>query len=328
MRGFRVQGAGFRKRAVWLAALLLAAACCLPSNVSGQCGPEGCSPATRPARPLVPVAPPQEIPEAVRQCYNSLVSIRCGSWGGSGTYLGDKLVITCEHVLRDASGTARVEFPSGAAINARVLATEPAADLALLELLQPAPAEAAGIALAEGEPALGELVYSAGYGRSRKLMISAGRISNLDQFTVAYDPTNGSRRMRKTTEATGVNESGDSGGAWLTPQGKLRGVVWGGRQQDGTVSATTEFGGFLRDACDRWRRPFPQPGPPPSQPAPPPAAPVDLAPIFQRLDAIDKRLAAMEKPPEDKSDNTALTWLAMLAAGIAGAVMYYRFDDQ
>jgi hypothetical protein len=109
-------------------------------------------------------------------------------------------------------------------------------------------------------------------------------------------------------------------------------VVWGGRQQDGTVSATTEFGGFLRDACDRWRRPFPQPGSPPAQPTPQPPAPVELAPIFQRLDAIDKRLAAMEKPDEkpseEKPDNTALTWLAMLAAGTAAVVMYYRFDDQ
>ncbi len=313
--------------------LVLVASCTLAHPASGQCGPDGCRPPlVRPSRPLVPVAP-REIPEAVKQCYHSLVRIRCEKWGGSGTYLGDRLVITCEHVVRAATAAVRVEFPGGQAVEARVLATDFAADLALLELLGDPPADAKAIALADDSPAVGEPVYSAGYGRSQTLMVSAGRISNLDQFTVAYDPTTGLRRVRRTTEATGLTEAGDSGGAWLTRQGKLRGVVWGGRQQDRTVSATTELRDFLRGACDRWRRPFPQPDSPPAAepPAPAPATPpveVDLAPIVERLDAIDQRLAALEPPPEKKPPSTGLSWLAMLAAGIGAAVMYYRFEDK
>lgn len=310
--------------------LLLATITALPAAAQ-ICGPSGCPPSVggiQPTRPLVPVAPPGEIPEPVTNCYHSLVQVRCGQWGGSGTYLGDRLVITCEHVLRDGSGSAQVTFPGGSAVSTRALAVDAASDLALLELLGPAPAEAVGVALADGRPSLGEVVYSAGYGRSRNLMVSAGRISNLSQFTIAIDPTNGSRRPRNTTEATGLTESGDSGGAWLTPEGKLRGVVWGGRQQDGTVSATTELGGFLRDACDRWRRPFPQPSTPPRLPEPPPLLPpvvrpeapaVDLGPIVKRLDDIDARLDDLQ--PKDRT--SPLTWLAMLAAGAGAVFMFY-----
>ncbi len=298
----------------------------LVSTAPAQCGPEGCRLPASPARPLVPPALPDDVPEAVRQCYHSLVRIRCQSWGGSGTYLGSGLVITCEHVLRRAQGSAEVEFPGGTRLQAKVLAADHASDLALLELLGDPPAEARGVAVCDGPPAVGEAVYSAGYGRLRTLMISAGRISNLEQTTIACDPTDGSRRFRKTAEATGLTEAGDSGGAWLTRDGRLRAVVWGGRPEDRTVSATIEFGGFLRGACDRWRRPFPQPEPPAAPAAPPPVR-IDLGPIQVRLDAIEKRLSELQKPADPKSDDTALTWLAVLAAGVAATVAYYKFNE-
>ncbi|NLX97351.1 MAG: trypsin-like peptidase domain-containing protein [Rhodopirellula sp.] len=309
----------------------------LAATGSAQCGPEGCRlpgsaspPAARPARPVVPLPLPDDVPEPVRQSYHSLVRIRCDSWGGSGTYLGGRLAITCEHVLRQASGPVEVEFPCGKTLQAKVLATDYAADLALLELLGDAPTEARGIALCESPPAVGEVVYSAGYGRLRTLMLSAGRISNLDQVTIACDPTNNVRRFRKTAEATGLTEPGDSGGAWLARDGRLRAVVWGGRPEDGTVSATTELGDFLRGACDRWRRPFPQPDPPPAPIAPAPLPPVkiDLAPIEAHLDAIEKRLALLEQSPAAEPDNRALAWFAMLAAAVGAAMVYYKLEEK
>lgn len=303
---------------------------------SAQCGPGGCRipgalPAARPPQtaPARPVAPPQgELPEAVRHCYHSIVRVRCEPWAGSGTYLGDRLVLTCEHVLRNGSSTITVTFPSGVACSARAVASDPGADLALVELLEAAPAQAQGVPLADSTPNVGERIYTAGYGRSGTLMVSAGRISNLDQTTIAVDPTNRTERSRRTAEGTGLSESGDSGGAWLTSDGRLRGVVWGGREQDHTVSATVELCQFLQDACQRGRRPFPKPDELPVPPSPPPASvapvapPVDLGPIERRLDTIDGRLSSLENPPSRRRP-LLWDWLAVAVGLISGGSFYY-----
>lgn len=316
-----------------LTALLWAA------RVEAQCGPGGCRipgacPAVRPPQPAParPVAPPrEELPTAVRQCYHSLVRIHCEPWAGSGTYLGNRLVLTCEHVLRNGSTTITVSFPSGATCQARAVASDAASDLALLELLESAPAEARGVPLAETAPSVGELIYAAGYGRGGSLMVSPGRISNLEQTTIAYDPTSRTQRPRKTAESTGLSEPGDSGGAWLTADGRLRGVVWGGREQAHTISATTELCQFLREACDRWRRPFPQPDEAPSPPclppvvAVPPAPPVDLGPIERHLDSIDRRLSALENPPKKRTP--LWDWLAVGLGLVLGGCVFYRASE-
>jgi hypothetical protein len=241
------------------------------------------------------------------------------------------MAITCEHVVRGAQQSIYVTFPNGHMVEATVLASDYASDVALLGLKGGAPPEAKGVPIAEIAPSVGQAVYSAGYGKSGVLAISAGRVSRLDQYTIAYDPTNGVRRQRQTTEASGLTEPGDSGGAWLTEDGKLLGVVWGGREQDLSVSATTQLGGFLRDACDRWRRPFPKPdadqppaAAPPPLPVPEPAK-VDLSPIENRLDAIDRRLALLETPPQKPS--SSLGWLAAAAGVIAGGFLFFRTNE-
>ncbi len=307
----------------------------------GQCGPWGCKlpgsapvaepPMAGPVAPLVPVPPRGDPPAAVKQCYYSLVRIKCGAWGGSGTYLGNRLVLTCEHVVRNAQQSVYVTFPGDQMVEAAVLATDYASDVALLELKGGSPPQARGVPIEEGEPSLGQAVYSAGYGKSGTLAISAGRVSKLDQYTISYDPTNGVRRQRRTTEASGLSEPGDSGGAWLTDDGKLLGVVWGGRQQDLSVSATTGLGAFLRDACDRWRRPFPRPDNPPPPAVTPPVPPanppkVDLSPIENRLADIDRRLATLENPPKEKG-SPLLGWLAALVGVVAGGFLFFKTND-
>jgi hypothetical protein len=337
---FRLPTSDFVSHFVFL--LTLIAVLAFTATARGQCGPGGCKlpgaapvvqpPMPAPVRPMVPVPPAGEIPEAVKQCYHSLVRIHCDPWGGSGTYLGQGMVLTCEHVVRDAQGAVRVRFPGGEVVEAAVLASDYAWDVALLELKGHAPRSARGIVIDQSPPQVGQTVYSAGYGKQGGLAISAGRVLRLDQYTIAYDPTNGVRRQRPTTEASGLVEPGDSGGAWLTAEGRLLGVVWGGREQDLSVSATTQLGGFLNEACNRWRRPFPKPDadlPPAAAPPPvpiPQPPKVDLSPIVSRLDAIDRRLTALENPPPKKGPS-ALGWLAVALGVVAGGVLFFRTSE-
>lgn len=325
----------------FLLTLLLAGL--LSGPVLAQCGPRGCSPAgcgsqgepqiDPPAdRPMVAVPPQDETPPRVKKCYWSLVCIKHGPWGGSGTYLGSGMAITCEHIVRGAQHPVYVTFPNGHMVEAAVLASDYASDVALLELKGGAPAEAKGIPVEEAAPQVGQAVYSAGYGKAGSLAISAGRVSRLDQYTIAYDPTNGVRRQRPTTEASGMSEPGDSGGAWLTEDGKLLGVVWGGREQERSVSATTQLGGFLRDACERNRRPFPKPdtAPPVVAPVMPPPPVVDLSPIVGRLDDIAGRITKLENPPapaKPEPNKTLIGWLAAFGGVIAGALLFYKTQD-
>lgn len=319
--------------------------CPAPGMQDPQCGPEGCqipgmgpqypgqSPQMMPPerRPLVPIAP-AAIPDSVKQCHDSIVRIQCGPWGGSGTYLGSKLVVTCEHVARNGQQQGiTVVFPDGQSLPAQLLGSDYASDLALLELAGTVPATATGIPVEEQPAKVGQPVFSAGYGSDRALDISPGRVLGLDQFTIAYDPTTRTRRQRSTAEASGETMSGDSGGAWLTEDGQLLGVVWGGRP-DGTVSATANgLCEFLRSVCQRLRRPFPRPDKrEPSIPPPLPAPVVDLGPLNDRLDGINKRLSDLENPPVDANpskpqpDKTLMGWLAALAGGIAGCFLFYK----
>lgn len=313
----------------------------VPTLARAQCGPWGCRlpspppaaapPAVSPPAPLVPVPPLDEPPAAVTRCYHSIVRVRCGNVAGSGTYLGNRLVITCQHVARNSQGPLTITFPNGQTIQSTLLASDPASDIALLELGSPAPSQSKGISLAAHPAQLGQLVFSAGYGTSDELSISPGRITNLNQLAIACDPISGARHQRATTEASGLTEPGDSGGAWLTEQGELLGVVWGGRSQDHSVNATTQLADFLHQACNRWRRPFPRPDADPPQLTPAPPAlplppPVNLAPLERRLDAIDGRLATLENPPKKKNAPLA-DGLAIAAGLLGGAILFFRSNQ-
>lgn len=341
-------------RGIMLVVLLL---CFSVGDLFAQCGPDGCQiprgpdtsgwrsaapPSTRQQPPANQSPGDQSVPDAVRQCRDSIVKIKNGSWGGSGTYIGDGLVISCEHVCRGAQ-SIDVTFPTGETMQATVLGQDHDADLAVAQLTAPPPAGALGVPVVTEEARPGERIYMAGYGSNRSLVCVPGTIRDVSGMTMAYDPTNRQTRMRRTTEATGNTEAGDSGGAWLTEGGKLRGVHWGGAA--GSASATTDYATFLKGICDRNRKPFP----------PPVTPPFNAGPILDRLgqvevkidvmgrtlvevtrttnsladlaERMDGRLVKLETPPpepEQPAKNNMLQWLA-IAAGVLGAVaLFYQ----
>ncbi len=321
---------------------------------SGSCGPGGCQiPGSAPPstgwrsasppgavarRPLIdlPANPiTYDIPDAVADCRDSIVKIRAGEWGGSGTYIGDGLVITCEHVCRGAS-EVKVYFPTGEEMTANVIAAENGSDLAVVQLVGTPPHTARGVPVCTTPAATGERIFAAGYGPDNTLVCVPGSITDLSKYTMAVDTRGGGRVWKRpTAEATGHSLPGDSGGAWITEDGHLRAVLWGGRPGENCVTATTEYCEWLRGVCNGIRRPFPPP-------VTPPTPPFDPSPLQDRigkvevkvgdLDVLVGRLAAPPPPPieepveEDGDDGTTLLILSVVAGIItllvAGGIFF------
>lgn len=187
------------------------------------------------------------LPPAVERAAAAVVQIdNRGYGGGSGAYLGDGLVLSCDHLFRAERGGLEVgrivvSFPSGFASTAQVVGQDPVWDIALLALERP-PANVPVIAWAESAPQPGEVVVSLGYGRSGDLRASLGRVTGYGRDKQR------ATQLSDTLLATGGARHGDSGGPILSDQGQLVGVLWG---SDGRTVVGTQLG-MCRRIVERW----------------------------------------------------------------------------
>jgi len=356
-------------------AILAMLACSL---AEAQCGPGGCripgygsggwrsAPRyEQPRRPTMPAPSSQAptVPDPVRESYESLVKISAEPWGGSGTYIGGRVVVSCEHVFNGVRGAVLCVFPSGEQIRVDQIRKDASQEFAVL-LLEEEP-DAPGIPLAERPVRVGDRIWMAGYGSDRKLSLTGGRVQNTSLGMRAYDPTRRREKFMPAAQAQGTTYSGDSGGAWLTDDGELVAVHWGGSA--GSCYGTSEgLREYVEKACQGWRIRFPckrrpreepeeEPEVPPAPIVQPPPK-VDLGPLERsidslgdrlgsRLDGVDRKLDAtvsevrknreaivdldlrvgvLEKPPDRHG---LLFWtvigLAAISAVIVGGIIYF-----
>jgi hypothetical protein len=145
---------------------------------------------------------------------------------GSGTVIASDneraLVLTCHHLFDGRVGRIACAFLDGAELPAKLIASDPAHDLALLELESPRPRHAA-VAAAQS----GRWLTTCGFGTSGQLRAIRGQLVGTAQ-------TDGSQFASLRIAATVI--SGDSGGGVFDERGELCGVVWGVR--DGVAYAT------------------------------------------------------------------------------------------
>ncbi len=140
--------------------------------------------------------------------------------GGAGFVVSQGCdILTAYHVVRGAHPLIDVHLPSDAQVRAQVLATDPAQDLALLELprgtrcgaplpfASHTPAIGAPVGLL-GHPALGALVFARG--------AISGRAETVDVKTLG---------LFKEFPFRGAVDPGDSGGPLLNHWGQVVGVV-------------------------------------------------------------------------------------------------------
>ena len=162
---------------------------------------------------------------AVKQASQSIVSVHASGYLGSGTYVGDDLFVTCEHVVdgRTDRSVMLHDPTSDRTWIGRVIYTNPKNDIAIIKVasgvknFQP-------VRVAKRDTEYGQRLFGVGFGASYKTTELQRRIWS--GRMVSRGSIHGSIRMN---DFTFFNKaiSGDSGGACLNARGELVGVVWG-----------------------------------------------------------------------------------------------------
>jgi S1-C subfamily serine protease len=163
-------------------------------------------------------------------CVKVLVKDKDGRSGGTGALIGNQLVITCHHVVKDRnSSLVEVLFPNWRLVTGNVLAVNKKLDLALIEL-----STSTGQPLSLSSQSTwkaGDKFTIMGYGYGPfKAQVGSLHGSN---WGIGWKLVNGAKAR-----------SGDSGGPVLDSEGRYAGTLWGSND-DGTyftpVDAVVEF---------------------------------------------------------------------------------------
>lgn len=176
------------------------------------------APATSPATPVAPTG----IPELVERLQPSVVAIiargAAGEGEGSGViYDREGRIVTNNHVVEGAQRIT-VVLASGERLPARLLATDPQTDLAVLEVDRQdlPPAEFAG-----DLPRVGELAVAMGNPLGFENTVTAGIVSGLHRSVPSGGNTPALVDLIQTDAAI---SPGNSGGALVGRDGKVIGV--------------------------------------------------------------------------------------------------------
>jgi len=156
---------------------------------------------------------------------------------GSGTLIDVRgkfgMVITNWHVVRDATGTIEVVFPSGFSSKARALKVDSDWDLAALVVWRPS---AQPVSISERAPQPGDKLTICGYGQGSYRCATG-------HCTQYYAP-----RLdfpRHMVELDVEARQGDSGGPIFNEQGEMAGVLFGAGQGTTLGSFGGRVGAFL-----------------------------------------------------------------------------------
>ena len=190
-----------------------------------------------------------ELPEAVYAQRVNVVRIQYGRSQGSGTYLGDRLVLTCSHLLRgEREGlTADVKFAFGKRYRGTVLKYDFGYDIALLELDQSPPY--VGVPFAEANPRQGDFVTFMGFPQGAWNLYGVRPAQVVEYSRPAPEaPTD-------WFESSVPVIGGYSGGPAFSRTGHLYGNLWGsGRGRTIAVSTGRVLGWMGQAYLQRLRR--------------------------------------------------------------------------
>jgi serine protease Do len=140
---------------------------------------------------------------------------------GSGVLVsGDGQIVTAAHVVQSAD-TVRVTFVDGSAAAGRVVASEPAADLALLKV-ERVPAAAKVARLGDSDRVrVGDPVFTIGAPRGLAHVLSVGHVSARHQASRIA----GNFALGELLQTDAVLHRGNSGGPVFNRSGEVVGIV-------------------------------------------------------------------------------------------------------
>ena len=178
---------------------------------------------------------------AFGQDLSNVVRLQCGSSVASGTYLGDRLVLSCAHLFKgEPSKQATALFPDGSSHVGSVASLDQQWDQSLIELTTSPVAP--GVVLSVTNPQIGDPVTAVGYAQGRELMqvrgpvvelLSPGTTDKLDWFALS-----------------GSVVAGCSGGPLFDRQGHLVGNLWGTSPDNQVVGTMC---GRMHSFLEPWR---------------------------------------------------------------------------
>jgi S1-C subfamily serine protease len=140
---------------------------------------------------------------------------------GSGVLVsGNGMVVTAAHVVQSADAIA-VEFPGGLVVRARVIASDPAADLALLQL-ESVPPGAVTAKFGDSDQAeVGDQVFIVGAPLGMTHTLTVGHLSARRRMNATY----GGMEKTELFQTDAAINPGNSGGPMFNMQGQIIGVV-------------------------------------------------------------------------------------------------------
>ena len=195
---------------------------------------------------VVELTSTQALQPIIAKCRNSIGRVVCSDRGGvnsigSCTYLGESIVLTAAHVVRDAQ-RIYVDI-GGEMIPARILSTGET-DQCLLQLSRPA--RVAGIPLASNEVQKNETLFAAGFDGGRTLRFWGGRVVKF------YGDESGPHAAAEFVGNNRGSVSGDSGGGVFNERGELVSNLWGSTGGNTFAVTNTSTRQFIAQNCVRF----------------------------------------------------------------------------
>ena len=141
---------------------------------------------------------------------------------GSGVLIStDGRILTASHVIQTAD-KVQVEFPDGTTIQAKVLSSMPSADVAVIQLMKPAPKMATVAPLGDSDKVrVGSQTFVVGAPLGISHTLTVGHISA--RRAVPLSP--GSERAIELFQTDAAINPGNSGGPMFNMQGEVIGIV-------------------------------------------------------------------------------------------------------
>ncbi len=148
---------------------------------------------------------------------------REGGLGSGVVASADGAILTSLHVI-DGASAITVTFADGTRSPARVLAEEPANDIAVIQALEPPPQLVPAVIGNAGAVRVGDEAYVVGPPLGLYASLSAGVISGLDR---SFRPPNSDQTLTGLIQIDAAVNPGNSGGPLLNRDGHVIGIVAG-----------------------------------------------------------------------------------------------------
>jgi S1-C subfamily serine protease len=158
------------------------------------------------------------IPDIVQDLEPSVVAVQLESGEGSGVVWNERIVVTNNHVVEGMDAVELV-FADGSRADARVRASDPVTDLAILEVPD---GNLPGAEFAEQLPRVGELAIAMGNPLGLENTVTAGIVSAVHRSIPGA--AQGAPALVDLIQTDAAISPGNSGGALVDGEGRVIGV--------------------------------------------------------------------------------------------------------